>query len=93
MLYNWVMNNIVWNDYLLEPLWSILTVVPTQLLAPISVMPVVIALLEVPFLPAIMIYLPHSVLMIMAITVITGSIGAINLYVNYRFLINNWWQY
>lgn len=93
MLYNWVLRNIVFNDYLLEPLWSILTVVPTQLLAPISVIPVLIAILEVPFLPAIMIYLPKSVLQIMLITVIIGSLGAINLYVNYRFLINNWGLY
>ncbi len=93
VLYNWVLRNIVFNDYLLEPLWSILTVVPTQLLAPISVLPVLIALLEVPFLPAIMIYLPHSALLIMLITVIIGSLGAVNLYVNYRFLINNWGLY
>ena len=62
---------------------------PSQLLSIVSIMPVLIALIEIPFLPAIMIYLPHSTLLIMMLTAVVGSMGAMNLYVNYKFFESN----
>jgi len=90
VLYNWVLSTFIFNEQFLEPLSSILFALPSQLLAPASVIAVLIALFEIPVLPLLIIYLPNSVVYIMLITAITGSLGAMNLYANYRFLINNW---
>ena len=52
-------------------------------------MPVLITLIEIPFLPAIMIYLPQSTLLIMMLTAVIGTLSATNLYVNYKFFETN----
>jgi hypothetical protein len=89
-MYNWVVSTFILNEQFLAPLSSILFALPSQLLAPASAMAVLLALFEIPALPLLIIYVPNSVVYIMLITTITGILGAANLYVNYRFLINNW---
>jgi len=84
-----VIQTFILNNQLISLLWPILLVLPSQLLSLISIMPVLIALIEIPFLPAIMIYLPNSALLIMILTAIIGTLGATNLYVNYKFFETN----
>ncbi len=73
VLYNWVLSTFIFNEQFLAPLSSILFALPSQLLAPASVIAVLVALCEIPVLPFLMIYLPNSVVFIMLITAITGS--------------------
>jgi hypothetical protein len=57
---------------------------------PITVPLAFIALLELPFLPAIMINLPKSALLIMLITAMLGGASSINIYTNYIYFRDNW---
>ncbi len=82
---NWIIKTIILNDQLIQLLWPIIFALPSQILSLFSVMPVLIALLEVPFLPAIMIYLPKSTILIMVLTFVIGSISAANIYANYKY--------